>query len=256
MLERKISFLLRITNKGTYLLLILLCVFGVFYFVGTQLKLDASASSWLSTYTDLWANLFASMIVIIGVERIVSYMHFEKNKPSVSYVKERVTQSLIDLMISMRIPDNWRDKMRENGSWTDFLTEFLNSKDKTLQELERIIDNYSFILEPELRNDLFSIVHIMREYRLYPESPQEKLWNDLIDSANLSLVLVSRTKEIMQRHKLASHVGTEINFKSGEMPKVNWGKLEVFNSHSKHVSYDEWIKDTIAFRDECYKNCE
>jgi len=99
MLERKISFLLRITNKGTYLLLILLCVFGVFYFVGTQLKLDASASSWLSTYTDLWANLFAYMIVIIGVERIVSYMHFEKNKPSVAYVKERVTQSLTDLMI-------------------------------------------------------------------------------------------------------------------------------------------------------------
>jgi hypothetical protein len=91
---------------------------------------------------------------------------------------------------------------------------------------------------------------------LYPEFPKEKLWNDLIDSANLSLVLVSQAKEIIQKHKLASHVGTVISFKSGEMPKVNWGKLEVFNSHSKHISYDEWIKDTIAFRDECYKNCE
>jgi len=253
MLERKINFLLRITNKATYLLLILLVVFGVFYFVGTQFKLDSTVNSWLRTYTDIWANLFASMIVIIGVERIVSYMHFEKNKPSVAYVKERVTQSLIDLMMSMRIPDNWREKMRENGSWTDFFTEFLNSKDKALQNLERIIDNYSFILEPELRNDLFSIVHILRDFRLYPEFPKENLWNDLIDSANLSLVLVSQTKEIMQRHKLASHAGTVISFKSGEMPKVNWGKREIFDSHSKYASYGEWIKDTIAFRDECYK---
>ena len=253
MLERKISFLLRITNKGTYLLLILLCIFGVFYFIGTQLKHDATVNSWLSTYTDLWANLFASMIVIIGVERIVSYMHFEKNKPSVAYVKERVTQSLIDMMISMRIPDNWRERMHENDSWTDFFAEFLNSKDKALQKLERIIDSYSFILESELRNDLFSIVHILRDFKLYPEFPKGKLLNDLIDSANLSLVLISQAKEVMLRHKLASHIGTVINSKNGEMPKVNWGKLEVFNSQSNLIACDEWIKDTIAFRDECYR---
>ncbi len=107
-------------------------------------------------------------------------------------------------------------------------------------------------MEAELRNDLLNIVHLLREFRLYSDFPNGKLWSELVDSANLSLVLASQIKEIMQRHRLASHVGTLISFKREEMPKISWGKMEIFTSPSKHVNYDEWVKSTIAFRDECY----
>ena len=252
MTKRKHRFALRFPNKGTYFLSTLLTVFGVFYFIGTIFKSDNLFSSWLSTYTDLWANLFASMIVIIGVERIVNYTHLEKNKTSVTYVRERVTKVLLDLMRSMKIPDDWRERIEKEDNWDDFRVEMLNSKEKALQKLERIVDSYSFILEAELRNDLLNIVHLLREFRLYSDFPNGKLWSELVDSANLSLVLASQIKEIMQRHRLASHVGTLISFKREEMPKISWGKMEIFTSPSKHVNYDEWVKSTIAFRDECY----
>ncbi len=70
------------------------------------------------------------MIVIIGVERIVNYTHLEKNKTSVAYVRERVTKVLLDLLRSMKIPDDWRERIEKGDNWDDFRVEMLNSKEK------------------------------------------------------------------------------------------------------------------------------
>lgn len=62
---------LRTKFKFTYLLVILLIIFGLLYFR------DFS-------YRDLWANLFASLTIILAIDQIVKRAEMQKSQRSIN----------------------------------------------------------------------------------------------------------------------------------------------------------------------------
>ena len=248
--KKKFKSALARIDKWTYLLLFLLVVFGLFYLFGRVYSI------WLSTYTDLWANLFASLIVILGIERISRKIRLRKDKVSITYVKGRIAHTLTNLMQSVVVPRDWQTRLQAGDyDWVDFFERIGRSTDNALDELDRAIESYSFILEADLRNDVFTIISILRGFRLYPELytivPNRDIW-DLINSANLSATLISQSKQIMQQYNLLNSVGTRISFREGEIPVVRLGESGIYEP-TQYAYYDEWIREAIAFRDECHR---
>jgi hypothetical protein len=73
-----------------------------------------------------------------------------------------------------------------------------------------------------------------------------------MDSANFSATIISKSKEIMQKHNLLSSVGVTTIFRKGELPEVSLGDSGIYEP-TQYAYYEEWLKESIAFRDECYK---
>ncbi len=226
--------------KWTYVLVFLLCLFGTLYFIGTFLETQFKfVQAWITPFADLWANLFASMIVVVIFERIIYRSKIEKNEQSITYVKGRIFGVLIDLMGTGMAPRNWKGKLENpKFNWSKYVNDLCNSRKQVLQELENIVDRYSYLLEPEIMNDVFVLVSVLR-------SPI----SNLSDAVSYSVAFISESKKLIERHKLLRFMGGVISFRKGEAPKVSLGKSGVYEP-TQYRYYSEWLKDAIAFRDE------
>jgi len=82
--------------------------------------------------------------------------------------------------------------------------------------LEEIIDCFSYLLEPELMNDICLLVSVLRN----PIS-------DFSDAVNKSVVFISESKKIMENHELLKYMGMMMSFRKGELPKISLGKEKI-----------------------------
>lgn len=226
--------------KWTYALVFLLCLFGTLYLIGTFLETQFEIVQALITpISDLWANLFASLIVVLLIERIIHHVKIEKNDQSITYVKGRIVGTLIDLMYIGMTPRNWKGKLENpKFNWSNYVNDLCNSRKQVLQELENIIDRYSHLLEPEIMNDIFVLASVLRSSI-----------SNLSDAVSYSVAFISESKKLIERHKLLKFMGTMISFRKGEVPKVSLGKSGVYEP-TQYRYYSEWLKDAIEFRDE------
>jgi hypothetical protein len=236
-------------SKWTYLLIILLIVFGSFYFVGTIIGSQGIAYlEWLSVSTDLWANLFASLVVIVVIERIIHRSQQERSRISTTYIRGRILHVLVELMENMRVPSNWRERLEEEDNFYDFYEDLRNSREQGLLEIETIVDNYSHFLEPELRNDVFVLVSILRSYD-FIDFRNRDAWS-LADAARFSATVMSQSRQIVEGHNLLRDMGVTTSFREGEPPRVTLGNSGVCEE-TQYRLYSEWQTEAIAFRDEC-----
>jgi hypothetical protein len=96
-------------------LLISLCVFfGVLYSVLYKFYYEVG-------FRDLVANLLASFITILVIERIVEWWRSQRIEPSITVVKRQILDTYWNLLRYMRPPSNWRERLQDkNANWDDY----------------------------------------------------------------------------------------------------------------------------------------
>ena len=221
--------------KLTHALVFLLCLFGTLYLIGTFLE------TLITPLSDLWANLFASMIVVLGIEKIIHRVRIQKNKQSIRYVKGRLFTILADIMRYSRAPSNWKENLANpEYDWEPYVNKLACATTFSVKKLENIIDCFSYLLEPELMNDMFLLVSVLR-----------LSISDFSSALNRSVVFISESRKIIESHELLKYMGIMMRFKKGELPEIRLGKEKMGISEQNQLRhYSEWLDEIIKFRDE------
>lgn len=235
-----------------YVLLVLLCIFGTFYVIGTFFgNFNNEIVSVIGSSTDLWANLFASMIAIVFIGKVIKRASLEKNQQSITFVRGRVASILENLITSVKVPSDWKNKLADpKFIWEDYYKKLHDSRNISLKELETILDRYNYLLDSELMNDIFGIVNVLRSYYDYHfKFPARGYWN-LVDAAQFSGLFISESKKILEKYNLLKDMGTNISFEKGEPPQISSGRIGT-SEQQVYNYYSALLEETILFRDEC-----
>ena len=230
---------------------IFLFAFGILYVIGTFFgNINCVEIEIIKLSTDLWANLFASMIAVVIIERVITRARLEKNQQSISLIRVRVTNTITNLVSSVRVPAEWRKSIdNPKYNWDNYHKKLRESRDITLDELESIVDNYSYLINPRLTNDIISLISVLGEYYDYHlKSPLRGYYN-LVDAGMFSGLFISESMKILEKHKLLKQDVPDIVFRKGESPKIFW-RSHWMNEQQVFDSYLQWLKETILFRDE------
>ena len=223
-------------------LILLLFLFGTLYFVGTFFEtLDVLIQNWISPLTDLWANLFASLIAVLFIEKILHRARIQKSKQSIKYVKGRLFTILAEIIHYSRTPSNWKEKLANpEYDWEQYINELYCASSWSVKNLENIIDCYSHLLEPEIMNDIFLLVSVLRG-KIY----------DFSDALNKSVMFISESIKIIENHELLKYMGITMHWGKGEAPKIKLGKEKITVCDQNQLRhYSEMLEDAIKFRDE------
>ena len=129
-----------------YLLWLALVVLGILYGYGT-----IYSNSPINELNDLWANLFASLIVILVLEYIVKKSRDEEIKPTESYVKKKLAHTLTDLIMYVAPDSDWKNLLEATLDWRDYFPLFPDMRKMAIVELTQILQNPDYII-----NDKFS----------------------------------------------------------------------------------------------------
>lgn len=241
-----------------YVLWILLPVFGILYSIGTFFESfnNEIIQSMIKPFTDLWANLFASMIVVLLVDKIIRRTELQKSERSMRYVKGRIANTCSNLAMHMRPPSNWQILLkRDKFDWKDYFHRVLNYKKRAQVELDVILDKYISLIEPELRNDVFDILGLLSSWTwLALEEPtrclEDDLWR-LNNYAILTSALIIESTETMKAHKLLENVGPSIIFQKGEPSKLEFPSRLEIRVENQYLNYETSLKEAINLRDAC-----
>lgn len=228
--------------RWNYALIILLFLFGILYIMGTFLgNADEFIQTWISPSADLWANLFAALIAVLFIEKIIHRARIQKNKQSIRYVKGRLFTILAEIMRYSRAPSNWKENLANpKYDWKPYINQLACATTFSVKKLENIIDCFSYVLEPELMNDVFLLVSVLR----IPIS-------DFSDAVNKSVVFISESKKIIESHELLKYMGVMMSFKKRELPKISLGKEKIGICDQNQLRhYSEWLDEIIKFKDE------
>jgi len=215
-------FLSLLRLKFNYLLWSLLLVFGSLFTYGT---LDEIVHKIVFPTKDLWGNLFASMIVVLLVDKIIRRTELQKSERSMSYVKGRIANTCSNLTIYLRPPSNWQILLKSDKfDWKDYFHRVLTYKKRAQVELDVILDKYNYLIEPELRNAVFDIIGLLNSWTwLALEEPttclEDDLWR-LNNSAILTSALISESTETIKAHKLLENVSSSIIFSEKRTAKT------------------------------------
>lgn len=110
----------------TCALWILLFVFGILYIIGTFFgNFSGEIKTWIEPSTDLWANLFASMIAIVIIERVISRVRLEKSQQELETILDRynylldskLVNDLFVLISVLRSYYDYHSKFPSRGYW-------------------------------------------------------------------------------------------------------------------------------------------
>jgi hypothetical protein len=227
--------------RWNYALITLLAVFGTLYIVGNFFgNIDNFVQTWISPSADLWANLFASLITVLFIEKIIHRERIQKNEQSIKYVKGQLFTVLAELMDYARTPSNWKENLANpEYDWEPYRNKLACGISFSVKKLENIIDCYRHLLEPEIMNDIFVLASVLRVPIF-----------DVSEAITKSVAFISESKKLIERHELTRYMGMMMRFRQGEPPKIQLG-LE--NSNMNQYLFSEYSKrldEAIKFRDE------
>jgi hypothetical protein len=228
--------------KWDCFLTLLLLLFGSLYLVGTFLEnIDVFVQTWVSPMSDLWANLFASFVAVLFIDKIIHRARIQKNKQSIRYVKGRILTTLLDIIMNSKAPSNWKEKLANpEYDWKQYINELYCASSWSVKNLENIIDCYSHLLEPEIMNDIFLLVSVLRG-KIY----------DFSDALNKSVLFISESIKIVENHELLKYMGITMHWGKGEAPKIKLGKEKITVCDQNQLRYySEMLEEAIKFRDE------
>lgn len=249
-------FLTLMRFRFNYLLWLLLPVFGSLYAYGTFAEVVHET---VFPTKDIWGELFASMIVVLLIDRIIRRTELQKSERPIRYVKARIAHTCSNLAIYLKPPSDWQIRLNNDKlDWNDYFKRVLINKTQSQDELDTILYKYSYLIEPELRNDIFDIISLLNSWTwLALEEPTRSLEDDLwrlYNYANLVSALISESTETIKSHKLLENVISSIAFKEGEKPKLESRiSLRASLTESQYLNYETALKEAINLRDACHK---
>jgi len=229
-------------RSWNYVLIILLVLFGTLYVLGTFFEgVHEYVQIVISPSADLWANLFASLIAVLFIDKIIHRARIQKNKQSIRYVKGRLLTTLLDIIRNSKAPSNWKEKLANpEYDWKQYINELYCASSWSVKNLENIIDCYGHLLEPEIMNDIFLLVSVLRA-KIY----------DFSDALNKSVMFISESIKIIENHELLKYMGITMHWGKGEAPKIKLGKEKITVCDQNQLRYySEWLDEAISFRDE------
>jgi len=225
----------------TYLLAVSSVICLALYFIGP--------------FRDLWANLFASLIIILVFERILEHARMrersENVEPSKKYVCYRISHVLKDLLFYSLPPSDWKSRLESGSDWNDYYQRLMDIRRKTLEELTSILVNPEYLLKDELRNGISVIVRILNSFdSMIIETRREgDIWR-LYDAAKLSEIAIYQSIKVLKQNKLVNSGGLMFRTKKGEPTEIKFLESGTNIEHTNSV-YKAWLNETIEFRDEC-----
>jgi hypothetical protein len=239
------SVIMKFRWNWNYFLIILSVLFGSLYLVGTFFgNIHVITQTLIFPMSDLWANLFASLIAVLIIERILHRAKIQKNKQSIIYVKGRILTTLTDIIMNSKAPSNWKEKLdNPEYDWEQYINELYCASSWSVKHLENIIDCYSHLLEPEIMNDIFLSVSVLRG-KIY----------DFSNALNKSVVFISESIKIVENHELLKYMGITMHWRKAEVPKIKLGKEKITVCEQNQLRYySEILEEAIKFRDEYKK---
>lgn len=237
--------------RFSFVLWILLFVFGSFYAYGTYIEIT-NATFFLTK--DLWGNLFASMIVVLLIDKIVRRTELQKSERSIRYVKGRIVHTFSNLAIHLRPPSNWQERLNsETLDLDNYYRKILGIRRQALSELDVISDKYVYLIEPKLRNDVFDIMSLLDSWTWVAlQEPTRCLADDLwrlYNFSSLTSAIISKSADTIKRHKLLEYTGVSMIFKKGEPPKYEYLSKTDSLLESQYQNYEKSLKEAINLRD-------
>ena len=154
----------------------------------------------------------------------------------------------------MRVPSNWQDRLgKQDSNWDDYYERILATRSEAVGQLEKILDSHSYLLDADLRADVFDMVSLLSSFVWVKlESGwQRDLWA-LHDAASYTVAVIEKAKETIQHHKLLENMGWSMNWKNGEPPKFEFDKSGIVEE-TQYSYYSELLSEAIEFRDSCGK---
>jgi len=124
--------------------------------------------------------------------------------------------------------------------WEQYINKLYCASSWSVKYLEDIIDCYSHLLEPEIMNDIFILVSVLRG-KIY----------DFSGALNKSVMFISESIKIIENHELLKYMGITMHWGKGETPKIKLGKEKITVCDQNQLRhYSEWLDEAISFRDE------
>jgi hypothetical protein len=129
------------------------------------------------TFRDLWANLFASVVVVIFIDNIVTHIELEKNKVARKIIELELCSACGNLLYGMspkldrydssQFDWKWETTLKgeyAEKDWADYYNQIRKIRETTLEEFRQISDKRDY-LSPELQNDVFNLISKLKNYR-------------------------------------------------------------------------------------------
>lgn len=236
-------------------------LFGILFIIGTFIgnmnfneAIINDTLTVIKQFKDLWANLLASMVVILIIERIVKKSRLEKNRQSVSFIRGRIARTLENLITSVKAPNDWKKNLdNPQFNWDSYYDGLIASRDVALEEFENIVDRYSYLLdsEPELINDMICFVSSLREFfdsRIRFPLPLWREWH-FVHASQFAILFISESIKILQKYKLLQETFPQITSLPKEIAEV-YPRPISFDEENTLKSYNSWLKEAISFNDE------
>lgn len=234
--------------KLNYLLWIFLVIFGIFYLVGTLTEIF-----YFQNFADLWANLFASLIVLLVIEYIVKQSRMKGIEPSKKYIKKQIIHTLEDLIMNGSPDSDWKILLKSNLDWRTYFNLFLKMRQMALGELIPILGNPDFLLTDKLRNDIIQIIELLH-HKTWIEIDnihRNDIWS-LCKNADLSSAVINQSIETIKQNELLENYRLKLVFNEGEAPQIVESENEVDLEHER-LGYEIHLNRAIEFRDECHR---
>jgi hypothetical protein len=227
-------------RTASILLLLLLVLFGSLYFG-------------CSTYKDLWANLFAAVITVLLIDRIVERSEIQRNERSIRYAKGHAANVCTQLMWRLRPPRDWKERIKqENPEWKDYFQTISILRTESMDRIERFLGSYSNLVDSKFRNDLFDILNLLNSGSwntpyLNIENKTDMiclgfLIHDIVAIINLSLKMV-------KKHELLRYMGLGLRWKEGEPDTIDEPGIGDIGIKQNISDFENWLRESIEFRD-------
>lgn len=236
-----------------YLLVLLLIVFGSLYFI--ELGFGVLLGGRIS---DLLANLFAALIVVLIIDRIVRRSELQKKESVLEYVRRSVGENLSNLILGMQPPEDWKRRLKGGvpieTAWNNFFNRVWNVKENNLNSLQRLLEAYhNMIEEEELTEDIFEMISILKDHLWVLIDPSIRgKGRDIMDLSQISSetnTVIQHAKDTIERHKLLEYsVARARTWSKGEPTKFMLVRVRRKDAYSL---YEKIVKESIEFRDAC-----
>lgn len=216
-------------------------------------------------FRDLWGSLFASMIAVLLIDRMVRRTELEKSKESIRFVKAKIAIECHKLIKNLKPPADWKKRIENrDSSWDDCLKRVWDTRVHSTAEFERLLDNYSHLMNRELENDIALLTSLLYDPDLAPfDLTQYQKSDDLIKYpksellgvvwvANVVSAVISNSIRIVRKYELLQSIVRYKTIPKGKTPTITLGdRGEDHEFFAKVQDYESALAETIEFKDKC-----
>jgi len=207
----------------------------------------------------LWDSLFVSIIAVLLIDRIVRRTELQKSERSIRYVRGRIAHTCSKLAIYSKPPSDWEERLKgDDLTWNHYFSSVSCLRTQALNELDTILDKYGYLIESDLRNDVFDIVNLLNSLTWSAlqeptRSIEDELWR-LYNYANMTSAVMSKSTETIKSHRLLESAGISTSFKKGEPPKIKRGVVISQRMREYQIKdHERFLKEAINLRDACHE---